>query len=190
MNATVLSCAFLLATVPHATGQRWQAYSLAESGRVAIVTAANRAVQAHMTSEGKQPQGDDINHEFWGDAISQLEPVRVYDDRVNVAIVLRSDAEGEEGLYVSIPISSYAPQAGDGFTVFEMLSKPEDKAFGSLYYYKTDRRPPPATKAKSQEVTSPAPPQGCIPSECFRRPPMQSECVPRRAKLWRRRHGS
>lgn len=69
-----------------------------------------RQVRATRTSEGEVPP------ELWGDALKELKPLRVYFHRVNVVAVLRSDGRTEEGLYVSLPISSFIPTQGtDGF---------------------------------------------------------------------------
>jgi hypothetical protein len=62
--------------------------------------------------------------------------VRVVNDHVNVIIVLGGDATKEHGLYVSVPISSYAPGLDGRFAAFEKLSQPEDKAPGVLYRYR------------------------------------------------------
>ncbi|MEJ7636424.1 MAG: hypothetical protein WKF75_00150 [Singulisphaera sp.] len=61
-----------------------------------------------------------------------------------MAIVLRDVDGAEEGLYVSIPISSYAPTLGDRFSVLEMLSQPDDTTFGTLYRYKLKKTRPDA----------------------------------------------
>ena len=109
--------------------------------RKAIVEAANEAIKLHLRSP--RPAGvADIPPALWGEAIAALKPRRVYNDRVNVAIVLADDGKIEEGLYVSIPISSYAPTIGDRFTLLETLSQKDDGSFGQLLHYKL----PSATK--------------------------------------------
>ena len=65
-----------------------------------------------------------------------MKPIRVRNDRINIAIVLAENAGIEEGLYVSNPISSYAAQVGERFEVMTRLSTDKDKSFGTLYYYK------------------------------------------------------
>jgi hypothetical protein len=120
---------------------------LGKSDREAIIAAANQAIHSHMKSDPAQRNGDEITKELWGDAILKLKPIQVRNDRVNVAIVLSKTDGAEKGLYVSIPISSYAPQLGDRFSVFKKLSEPDDKAFGSLYHYKLN----PETKASSEK---------------------------------------
>ncbi len=57
-----------------------------------------------------------IPPECWEEPIRCLKPVRVYLHRVNVVVVTNETKEQEEGLYICIPISSYIPDARDGFT--------------------------------------------------------------------------
>jgi len=103
--------------------------------RKAIVAAANEAIKLHLRSP--RPAGvADIPPALWGEAIAALMPRRVYSDHINVAIVLADDGKIEEGLYVSIPISSYAPRVGDRFTLLETLSQKDDGSFGQLLHYK------------------------------------------------------
>jgi hypothetical protein len=104
--------------------------------RERIVAGANQAIHKHIT--GGQNAGNEklISKENWGEAISALKPLRVLNDRVNVFIVLKEDATTAEGVYVSIPISSYAPGVDKRFLQFEKMSEPDDKAFGVLYWCK------------------------------------------------------
>jgi hypothetical protein len=118
--------------------------SLDRAARQAIISAANKAVHKHMTRDQRVPKGPEISKKLWGDAIARLKPLRVLNDRVNVFIVLEEDEEGQEGLYVSTPISSYAPGADERFLRFEKLSEAGDKAFGQLYRCKL-RKSQPAT---------------------------------------------
>ena len=109
---------------------------LNQAEREAIVAAARQALDKHAKAERKKEAPDDIDAKFWGETISKLKPIRVRNDQVNVAIVL-SEKEGvEEGLYVSIPISSYAATVGDRFALMTKLSTEKDKSFGKLYHYK------------------------------------------------------
>lgn len=59
--------------------------------------------------------------------------MRVVDDRVNVFIVMREDETSEEGFYVSVPISSYAPGQDERFLMFNALTEPGDNTFGQIY---------------------------------------------------------
>jgi hypothetical protein len=105
---------------------------LGQAEREAIVAAANEAIKGE-----KNPlKPDDIPAARWGDAITKLNPVSVRTDQLNVAIVMAEKDGVEEGLYVSIPISSYAPTSADGFEVFEQLSADQDHSFGRLYHYR------------------------------------------------------
>ena len=106
--------------------------TLSKQERAAIVAAASQAIRSHLQIQKK----DLIDPGFWGVAIASLKPIRVRNDKVNVAIVLSENGGVEEGLYVSIPISSYAAQVGDRFAVMDPLSRDEDQTFGRLYHYK------------------------------------------------------
>lgn len=108
---------------------------LSQKERVAIVDGADRAVQRYFRTDPKERKTDEIPKEFWGEAITKLNPVRVVYDRVNLAIVLQDSAKMEHRLYVSLAISSYLPNHDKRFTTFEKLSKPADKSFNTLYRY-------------------------------------------------------
>src|SRR5436190_23700983 len=73
---------------------------LDKAEREALVSAAQKAYQKHVKSDAKD--GKLIRKEHWGEAIERLKPQRVYDDRVNVAIVLSDDGKTEGGIYVSL----------------------------------------------------------------------------------------
>jgi len=145
MSAWILmSLYFLVASVAGGSAQDRKFPTPGESEREAIVAAANQAIRTHLKGDPKLRRGDEIPEESWGEAILRLKPLRVRNDRVNVAIVLRDEDGVEEGLYVSIPISSYAPMVGDRFAVLEKLSGPDDRTFGTLYRYKLKKiRPDP-----------------------------------------------
>jgi hypothetical protein len=115
---------------------KWKLPELDQALREAIVSDANQAINKHVRVERKAPAPDDIDPAFWGTAISKLKPIRVRNDRVNVAIVLAEKDGVEEGLYVSIPISSYAARIGDRFTLLKKLTTEQDKSFGTLYHYR------------------------------------------------------
>jgi hypothetical protein len=112
--------------------------SLDAAQRQAIVEAANKASHEHMMNRGEGPRDDEIAEKSWGEAIAKLKPLRVRFDRVNVAIVLWEDPKTEEGLYVSVPISSYAPRETD-FLLWKKLTQPDEKTFGQLYWYRQRR---------------------------------------------------
>ncbi len=106
---------------------------LDRAARERIIAGANAAVHKHLTGAPNAGNEPLISKELWGEAISALKPLRVVNDRVNVFIVLKEDATTEEGLYVSNPISSYAPGLDKRFLEFEKVSDPGDHTFGSLY---------------------------------------------------------
>jgi hypothetical protein len=80
------------------------------------------ALQTHIqyikaVNSGAQKPSDEITKKYWTDEIKRLKPIRVYRHRSNIVVVQRASANIQEGLYISIMISSYAPQSGDdGFT--------------------------------------------------------------------------
>jgi len=89
----------------------------------------NLAGAAHETyiryikavNSGAQKPSDEISKQYWTDEIKRLNPIRVYRHRSNIVVVQRASADWEEGLYISIIVSSYAPRSGDdGFTFKEI----------------------------------------------------------------------
>jgi len=74
------------------------------------------AIHSGLIRAGRQQRGN-VPEQFWGKAIRQLRPVRVYMHGNNVVCVLQSADGVEEGIYINIPVSSYLPRSGDdGFT--------------------------------------------------------------------------
>ncbi len=145
MSALIsMSLCLLVASVAGGTAKGRRDPTPNKLDREAIVAAANQAIRTYLKGDPKLRRGDEIPEESWGEAILRLKPLRVRNDRVNVAIVLRYADGVEEGLYVSIPISSYAPMVGDRFTVLEKLSEPDDRTFGTLYRYKLKEARPDA----------------------------------------------
>lgn len=80
------------------------------------------ALQTHIqyikaVNSGAEKPSDEISKKYWTDEIKRLKPIRVYRHRGNIVVVQRVSANIQEGKYISIMISSYAPQSGDdGFT--------------------------------------------------------------------------
>ena len=134
--------------VPRAPGPT---RALSQQERAAVVRDANRAIHQYLHGDVKVRKGDQIPRRFWGDAILHLRPVRVFSDSLNVAIVLREDDTAEQGLYVTVPISSYAPGQDRRFAAFERLSAPEDKSFGELYRYSIQKHARTAKAVPSYE---------------------------------------
>jgi hypothetical protein len=109
---------------------------LDETQCVAVITAATQAIAKHFKAERSKEKPNEIDAKFWGEAISKMKPIRVYNDRVNIAIVL-FDKEGvEEGFYVQPVISSYAPQIGERFALMTRLETKEN-TFWTLHHYRT-----------------------------------------------------
>jgi hypothetical protein len=109
---------------------------LNQAQREAIVKAASQAIAKHVKAERKKEVPDEIDVAFWGEAIAKLKPIRVRNDRINLAIVLGEKDGVEEGLCISIPISSYLPRVGDRFTHLTRLSGDKEHLTGTLYHYK------------------------------------------------------
>jgi hypothetical protein len=116
--------------------------SLDRGKREAIIAAATQAIQKHMKGNQQERKGTEISKDLWGEAIADLKPLRVRDDKVNVFIVLKEDESAEEGLYVSIPISSYAPGTDKRFLLFEKLTQAGDRGFGEIYQCKLRKAQP------------------------------------------------
>jgi len=112
---------------------------LNKSEREALVGAAHQAWQKYAKRDANKAKGNDLPKEFWGEAVERLKPLRVYNDRANIAIVLKADGRTEEGFYVSLAISSYAPGLGDRFLLLDKLSEPGEKVLGVLYHYKAKK---------------------------------------------------
>lgn len=103
--------------------------------RAKIIGEANALVTRYMKL-GKEERlpGQEIPRHLWEDELDSLEPVRVRFDRVNVFIVMKENDEGEEGFYITTPISSYLPGGSDRFALLRLLSKEGDGSFGELYH--------------------------------------------------------
>lgn len=84
------------------------------------------ALQTHIryikaVNSGAEKPSVEISKQYWTDEIKSLNPIRVYRHRSNIVVVQKASANREEGLYISIMISSYAPRSGyDGFTFTEI----------------------------------------------------------------------
>jgi len=85
----------------------------------------NLAGAAHETyiryiravNSGAQKPSVEIAKQYWTDEIKRLKPIRLYRHRSNIVVVQRASANRQEGKYISIIVSSYAPRSGDdGFT--------------------------------------------------------------------------
>jgi hypothetical protein len=111
---------------------QFSAPKLSPEQRAALMTEAQQAFSKFVRSDLKT-RGENIPEEFWGPITKSLKPIRVVDDRANIKIVL-SDDDIETGLYINLPISSFAPNKAD-FLEFIPLSQPDDHVFGQIYFY-------------------------------------------------------
>ncbi|NOS71424.1 MAG: hypothetical protein HOP33_16000 [Verrucomicrobia bacterium] len=55
-----------------------------------------------------------IPERYWGEPIRVLHPLRVYRDRVNIAVVTKLAVQEERGVYFYVPTSSYFPGDAPG----------------------------------------------------------------------------
>jgi hypothetical protein len=68
-------------------------------------------------NSGKQERSEEIAKKYWTDEIKRLNPIKAYWHKNNIVLVQKESANKQEGLYINIIISSYAPRSGDdGFT--------------------------------------------------------------------------
>jgi hypothetical protein len=105
----------------------------------AIAKAASQASHQYMTKLSQEERaGNLIPRQFWGEAIEQLDPLRVEFDRVNIAIVLSENERFEEGYYYVPMISSFIP-FNNKYTTFTKLTSNENTGTGTIpqafYYY-------------------------------------------------------
>ena len=88
---------------------------VSQIGTVALSQAGGETSRKYAQTI-KTP-GKNIHSKFWAEEIQRLIPVRVYNHRGNIAVVLRESSHLEEGVYIYILICSYFPRSGDdGFT--------------------------------------------------------------------------
>ena len=98
------------------------------SGDASIIpdNLAVSALQTHAqyikaVNSGAQERSEEISKKYWTDEIKRLNPINVYMHRSNFVVVQKASANRQEGLYISMMISSYAPQSGDdGFTFTDL----------------------------------------------------------------------
>lgn len=80
----------------------------------------DRIEQAVISTMGEWSDGK-LAKEKWPEALSELDPIEIYSDRVNAVIVLSRGYGIETGIYVCVPISSYRPTDGDGWKFTPMV---------------------------------------------------------------------
>jgi hypothetical protein len=83
--------------------------------QVDLTMAAMETVVAFNQTDGVRASGPfiEIPPELWHPAIAALQPRRVYWHQDNLAVVLTETDATETGLYIGVPISSYAVQNDD-----------------------------------------------------------------------------
>jgi len=97
-----------------------------EDARIIPDNLAIAALQTHMqyikaVNSGEQEPSDEISKQYWTDEIKRLKPIKVYRHGTNIVVVQKSTDNIQEGLYIILMISSYAPRSGDdGFTFTEI----------------------------------------------------------------------
>jgi hypothetical protein len=88
---------------------------------LAIAALQTHARYIKAVNSGEQEPSDEIHKKYWTDEITRLKPIKVYMHRINIVVVQRASANIQEGLYISMMISSYAPRSGDdGFTFTDL----------------------------------------------------------------------
>ena len=107
---------------------------------------SDRNYQAYLMAVGKLypiPPGlgfekgeYEIPPDFWPAAIKELKPVKVYDHRLNIVIVMSIRDGMEEGIYIHNVIPSYAP-IGIYTDGFQFMHKSEEPKF--IYFKRTIR---------------------------------------------------
>jgi hypothetical protein len=84
---------------------------------LSIAALQTHARYINAVNSGQQERSDEISKKYWTDEIKRLNPIKVYMHRSNFVVVQKASANRQEGLYISMMISSYAPRSrDDGFT--------------------------------------------------------------------------
>jgi hypothetical protein len=92
---------------------------------------SDKDYQTAFAAEGKKPVGwehgeYEIPPKYWTEALKELRPVKVYDHKLNVAIVLSIREGVEEGIFVFNVVSSWGP-IGEDTDGFQFIRKPEER---------------------------------------------------------------
>ena len=112
------------------------ASNLSASERAELIAESCKALHALLQIVPSERDGFNIPKRLWGAAILRLKPLRVTNDHLHIRLVLLEKDDFEEGLYVSNPISSHAPEPNE-FTELVKLGEPADRTFGTLYRYRS-----------------------------------------------------
>ncbi|MBN2031428.1 hypothetical protein JW824_14435 [bacterium] len=80
-----------------------------------LIGAASETSMNFSSSEISRPLGIfvEVPEEFWAQEIKDENPIRVYWHNINIALVFIETEKTEQGLYICVPISSYAPLNND-----------------------------------------------------------------------------
>ena len=108
MKTSLLICLLTIGIHAGCKTQR-NTTSLSSVERAELIAESCKAMNAFLHIGLTERDGSNIPKRLWGAAILRLKPLRVTDDRLHIRIVLLESDRFEEGLYVSNPISSYAP---------------------------------------------------------------------------------
>lgn len=88
---------------------------------LAIAALQIHARYIKAVNSGVQKPSDEISKKYWTDEIKRLNPIKVYRHGTNIVVVQKATANRQEGLYIILMISSYAPNSGDdGFTFTDL----------------------------------------------------------------------
>lgn len=71
-------------------------------------TVSEDVLREVMKDDGSVPE------QYWGASLPALKPLRVHDDRLNIAVVTEERGDEERGFYFYRPISSYLPVDAPG----------------------------------------------------------------------------
>lgn len=112
------------------------ASNLSPAERAGIIEESCKALHSLLQIAPSERDGNNVPKPFWGATIVRLKPLRVTNDRLHIRIVLLETDRYEEGLFVSNPISSYAPLPNE-FAELVKLGEPADRTFGTLYRYRS-----------------------------------------------------
>ena len=90
-------------------------------GATTLVSDATWTLRRSITPEKEAPM--EIPKECWVGSIGKLNPIRVYNHRFNLVVVLNSSETSENGLYISALQSSYGPRDGDDNFKFRLIER-------------------------------------------------------------------
>lgn len=83
-----------------------------------LIRAASETSMNFNSSEISRPRSIfvEVPEEFWAQEIKDENPIRVYSHNSNIALVFVETEKTEQGLYIHVPFSSYAPLNDDKVT--------------------------------------------------------------------------